>query len=787
MTILNRKLRRELWQSRGQHGAIALVVASGVAVFVMALGVLGFLQTTRDTYYERSRFGDLFASLVRAPRAITDSLAAIDGVAAAETRIVADVTLDVGGLDEPAVGRLISVPDSHDPVLNRVHLVRGRWPDRLADDEVVAAEAFVKANHLQLGDSVAAVINSRYQRLRIVGIGLSPEYVFQIRGGDLLPDNRRFGVFWMGRRSLEAALDMDGAFNDLSIKLLRGSRPLEIVDSVDAILEPYGGVGAILRDDQISAKFLNEEIKQLRSTALVAPMIFLGVAAFLVNIVLTRKIAGDREQIAALRAFGYRGSQIAWHYLQTALVVSLAGAAIGAIVGFRMGTGLARLYSEFYRFPEFIYHADWRVLLPAIGISTVAAMVGALRSVMGVIRMQPAEAMRPPSPARYRRSWIEWVPLGGRLPLELRMILRHLGRRPLSSAMASLGISTAVAIMMVSAFAPDALDYLMRFQFETAQRQDIQVVFKDVRSADAIFELAQMPGVEAVEPFRAIPVELVAQHRHHRTSILGVGEQRDLYRLLDQHERPLRIPPGGVVLSTALADILHVQAGETITIRVREGEKPTVPMEVTALVTELAGTNAYMDLATLHRMMRESNVVSGAFMAVDSMEVDRLYQQLKRTPRVAAVTVKRATIDQFKESVSKNTLQMQSFTLFFAAVIAVGVVYNTARISLDERSRELATMRVIGFTRTEVSILLLGELAVLTLVAIPVGWVLGYAFCSLMVEAFRSEMFRIPLIILPSSYAKSAFVTLIAAGVSSLLVRRKLDHLDLVEVLKTRN
>ena len=786
MSILDRKLVRELWRAKGQNLAIAVVVASGVAVFVMALGVLNFLQSTRDAYYDRYRFGDLFASVVRAPVSVAESLEAIDGVARVQTRIVSDVTLSVPGLDEPAVGRLISLPPDSNPTLNRIHLLKGRFPDPLRSDEVVAAEAFVKANHLELLDKVSAVINGRYQELRIVGVGLSPEYVFQIRAGDILPDERRFGVMWMQREALEAALDMDGAFNDLSLKMLRGAGQLDVLDRVDAILEPYGGVGAILREDQISAKFLNEEIKQLRSTALVAPIIFLAVAAFLLNIVLSRKVAGDREQIAALRAFGYWSTEVAWHYLKSSMVVALVGAVIGVLAGYQMGTGLARLYSEFYRFPEFVYRPDLRVMLPAVSLSLTAASVGAYRAVASVIRLQPAEAMRPPAPATYQRSLVERLGLGFLFPLTARMIFRQLGRRPIASLLATLGIAASVSVMVLSSFAPDALDYLLRFQFELAQRYDVQVVLKDSRSDEALFELGKMPGVQAVEPFRAIPVDLVAGHREYRTSILGVGQRRDLYRLLNSRELPIQVPPGGVVLSDALASVLRVQAGDIVVARVHEGEKPVLRLEVTGIVTELAGTNAYMDLRTLHRQMEEGDLVNGAYLAVDQQHVSQLYRKLKETPLVAAVSVKQATIDSFRETVSQNTLQMQSFTTFFAAVIAIGVVYNTARISLDERSRELATMRVIGFTRTEVSILLLGELAVLTILAIPIGWLLGYGFCWVMVEAFKTEMFRIPLIVLPSTYARAAIVTIVSAAVSGLVVRRMLDRLDLVEVLKTR-
>lgn len=785
MRMLDRKLFRELGHAKGQMLAIGMVVASGVAVFVMALSTLSFLRSTRDAYYDRYRFADVFASLRRAPEWISESISDIPGVASVQTRIVSDVTLDVPGLNEPAVGRLVSLPAAAES-LNEVYVRAGRLPDPIRPGEVLASEAFMTANQLDVGDSFAAVINGRLQRLQVVGIGLSPEYVFLMRAGDLLPDNRRFGVFWMQRRQLEAAFDMKGAFNDVALRLLRGSQQAEVMARLDWLLKPYGGIGSYDRSEQVSARFLDDEIKQLRATALILPAIFLGVAAFLLNVVLMRRITTQRDVIATLKAFGYGNAQIAWHYLKSALLVSAAGAVVGGIGGVWLASGLAGLYSEFYRFPSFVYRPDSRVLLAGFVLSLLAASAGAMHAVNAAVRLTPADAMRPAAPARFHRSFVEWLGLTRLIPLTVRMILRQLQRRPLSALFSSLGIASAVSVLVVGSFAPDAFDYLIDFQFRTAQRHDVQVIFEQTLSPSAAHDLLHLPGVQAAEPFRAIPVRLRHGHHSYRTSIMALGPRRDLYRLLGSNGSAVRLPPGGLVLSDKLADMLDVDSGGTVTVEVLEGQQPVRQVPVAGLVAEFTGTNAYMDRAALHRLMQEADVVSGAFLAVDPAYQQALYDELKQTPAVASVAVKDATIRQFTETIVENQLMMQSFTWFFAAVIAVGVVYNTARVSLDERSRELSTLRVIGFTRGEVSSILLGELAIVTLAAIPIGWLMGYAFCLAMVWGFESEMYRIPLVITPRSYATAALVTLAAAATSGLVVRRRLDQMNLVEVLKSR-
>ncbi len=786
MAMLRTKMMRELSQSKGQSFAIGAVVASGVAVFVMSLSTLSFLRSTRDAYYDRYRFGDVFASLTRAPNTLAKQLSAIEGVGVVETRIVSDVTLDVPDLEEPATGRLISIPREGEPRLNAFYIRAGRKPDPKRAEEVLVSEAFFISNHLEIGSTVSAVINGRLQKLRIVGVALSPEYVFQIKPGDLLPDDRRFGIFWMSEEHLEAAFDMDGAFNSVSLKLLLGTQVKEVLDNVDRLLAPYGCVGSIAREDQFSASFLDDEIQQLQGMAVIAPVIFLGVAAFLLNVVLSRRIGTEREIIATLKAFGYDNLQIAGHYLASAILVTLAGTVIGSIGGTMLASGLAKLYSEFYKFPEFNFRPDWRAVFIAVLISLAAAVVGGLRAVWQAVSLQPAEAMHAAAPSRYHKSVVEWLGLSWLVPLSGRMILRQIQRRPFNALFSVLGIAASVAVLLMGNFSPDAIGYLIKFQFETAQRQDVQVIFEKNLSPDGLFDLKHLPGVQAVEPFRSIGVKMRHEHHERRTSIMGLGSRRDLYRLLHSSEKPVRLPPDGLVLSDALAKLLHVSLGESVTVEVLEGERKTYELPVVGLAREYAGLNAYTDLDALHRLLNEGNVLTGAFISVDSNLKSKLYRDLKQMPAIGSATVKAATIKQFQDTIQENLFKFQAFNVVFAAVIACGIVYNTARISLDERCRELSTMRVIGFSKTEVATLLLGELAVFTLIAIPVGWLIGYSFCASMVAGFATEQYRIPLVIELRSFAKSAVVTIVAATISGLLVRRKLDGMDLVAVLKSR-
>jgi putative ABC transport system permease protein len=783
---LDRKLLRDLWGMKGQALAVALVIAAGVGMFVMSLSTLESLSNTLETYYQRYRFAHVFAMLKRAPNSLGDRVVEIPGVAQSSLRIVEDVTLDVEGMVEPAVGRLISIPERPSGEPNRLHIRRGRYIEPGRTGEVLVSEAFAEAHGFQPGDSVTAVINGRKQRLEIVGVAISPEYLIQISGTSMLPDDERFGVFWMGYPQLAAAFDMEGAFNSVTLTLMHGASEPDVIKRLDDLLQPYGGLGAYGRRDHVSHQYISDEIRQLRGMGLIAPTIFLAVAAFLLNIVLSRVISLQREQIAALKAFGYQRWEVGWHYVKLILAITAFGMALGTVVGVLLGWNMTEMYATFYRFPQFSFHLAPSVMVLAVLVSGGAALAGTLDAVRRAVRLPPAEAMRPVPPAVYRPTFIERSGLGAFLPHAARMILRQLERRPLKSALSSLGISMAVAVLILGSFSLDAIEYIMDFQFNLSQRQDVTIAFVEAAPGHVMHDVAHLPGVVDCEAFRSTPCRIRHQHRERRVAIMGLPAENRLFRLLDRDERQVPVPPEGLMMSEKLAEVLGVSVGDVVTVEVLEGERPVRDVRVTALAAEFGGTNAYMNIDALRRLLREGDTVSGAYLSVDAARLEQLHRQLKETPRVAGVTVKEAALQSFQDTVAENLLRMRLFNIAFAGVIAFGVVYNSARISLSERSRELATLRVIGFTRGEISAILLGELAVLTTIAIPVGLGLGYLLAWVVTLGLDTEIYRIPLVIEQSTYGFAATTVIVATFVSGLIVRERLDHLDLVAVLKSK-
>jgi putative ABC transport system permease protein len=786
MNALDRKLLRDLFHLRGQVIAIALVVACGISIFIAMISAYESLAMAQVEYYQQYRFAQVFAQLKRAPESVVEKIRAIPGVAQVQTRVVVDVTLDVPGRKEPAIGRFVSIPEQQIPMLNDVFIRQGRYIESGRSSEALVSEAFATANHLKLGDQIGAIVNGRWQKFILAGTALSPEYIYEIRRGDILPDNERFGVVWVGRKALGTAFNMDGAFNDVALSLMPHTNPQEVIFRLDQLLKPYGGFGAYDREDQISNQFVTDEITQLKTHALIIPTIFLGIAAFLLHILLSRLIGTQRDQIAILKSFGYSNWGVGWHFLKLVFVIVFLGAALGVISGLWLGQGMIQIYTRYYHFPSLTYQPGFALVVGAIAITATAAIVGAMIAVRQAVALPPAEAMRPEPPAQFRPTLVERFGLQAFLSPVGRIILRNLERKPVQALLSTLGIAMAIAMLIVGRYSEDAINYLIDVQFRLMQREDVTIVFNDPRSAQVRYDVEHLPGVLYSEPFRTVAVRLRNEHYTHQLGILGLEPSSDLHRLINRNLQPVDLPQAGVLLTTKLGEMLHVRSGDSLMVELLEGDRSTRTLRVAGLVDDLVGVSAYMNRHTLNRLLREGSTISGAYLAVDSAQLSQLYTLIKQTPAIASVTLRQTTIDRFQKTIAETRQIMNVMTVVFACIIAFGVVYNAARIALSERSRELATLRIIGFSRVQIAVVLLGEQAVLTIAAIPVGILMGYGLVLLLSLAYNTELYRLPPIITRTNYAFALIVVAIAALISGLLVRRQLDTLDLVAVLKTR-
>ncbi|MDG6773171.1 FtsX-like permease family protein [Thiomicrorhabdus sp. ZW0627] len=786
MNAIDIKLWRELWNMRMQALAIAMVIVSGVAIFIMSLSTYDSLYETRESYYSDHHFADVFANLKRAPISVEKRIREIPGVDKVETRVVTYVNLDVEGYSEPISGHLISLPDQSRGLLNQIVLRSGKLVEPKRDDEIIISEEFANAHHLKPGDKIRATINGRSKVLRIVGTGLSPEYIYQIAPGAMFPDYKSYGVMWMARKPLATAYDMDGAFNDVSLTLTKGANEQDVIDRLDQILKPYGGIGAYARKDQLSNRFLTEELKSLQNMATMFPIIFFGVAAFLLNVVISRLISLEREQIAVLKAFGYSNFDVGLHYSKLVLMIVTLGILIGTGFGIWMGKGLSNLYMDVYSLPYMYYVLHPQVIATSILVSVGVAVLGTLFAVSQAAKLPPAQGMRPEQPSTYKPTSLERLGLQKHFSQSSRMILRHIERRPFKSVLTTLGISMACGIMMVGGFQESAIEEMVDVQYSMSQREDFMIGYSEPTSNDSLYSLRGLQGVEYVEGFRNVAAKLKFEHRSYRTTVNGVEPSSKLMRLLDQDLHEIKLPAEGAIITDYLAELLHIKTGDTLTIEVLEGRRPTIQVPIVGTAKQYLGVSVYLQRETLNRLLKEGDVISGAYMTVDEKYRKQVYAKLKGMPRIVGAVEQRSSIEGFYEMMDNTILFFTFITTLLGGSIAFGVVYNSMRIALSERNRELASLRVLGLRRSEVAYILLGELALLTIIAIPIGFLIGNGLCYYLALKFDSDLYRIPVVLNPDIYAFAALVVIVSSIISAIMIWRNLAHLDMVAVLKAK-
>lgn len=787
MSPLDHKLLRDLWRMKGQAIAIGAVIAMGVLMLVMMTGLVASLTETRDAYYDRYRLADVFAPVARAPERLAAQLAEIPSVSSVQTRVVGRALIDLPTQVLPVQAQAVSLPDRGPPALNDVFLTDGRMPASGRADEVLLLNSFAAEHDLRPGDTLRATMNGSRRSFDIVGLAQSPEFLYTTAPGELVPDDARFGVIWMVRSGLSAAYDMEGAFNEVLLGLARGSSEEALLDAVDRALESYGGTGAYGLADQLSNAFVTQEIEGLEASTVGVPPIFLAVAAFLLYIVISRVVQAEREEIGLMKAFGYTDIEVGTHYFKLILAIAAGGALAGCLGGIAAGRGLIGLYTEYFKFPFLVFQLDPASFAIGITVSILSASAGGIFVLRRVFALTPAVAMRAPAPPNFSRTGRIGQSFSQLLDQPSRMVLRRLTRQPGRMAGSIIGIASGMALSAAMLTIYAGFDRSIDQTFSIVDRSDVMVSFTHAVSDKTLFELVRLPGVERAEPVRNVSVVLRNGLESHRGGLIGLPPAPELNRALDDTLAPIELPDRGVVLSDVLAEILDISPGDTLIAEVREGRQPRLEIPVAATAQTLLGSPAYMSLDALNRAMREPGRISGAYLTIDEAEAEAIYAALQDMPTVAGLSVKSQARDAFLRMLNEGAGAIRYAMGVIAFVITFGIVYNAARIALAERARDLASLRVIGFTKGEAAFVLLGELAVVTLVALPVGAGLGYYLSFVIAAGFSTELYQIPAVFDPTTYGQAMLVVLGAALVSGWLVKRDLDRSDLIEALKTRD
>ncbi len=786
LSTLDKKLLRDLWRIKGQALAVILVIAAGIALQVMSHGMMRSLEETMRAYYERYRFADIYAPVKRAPAHVVSEIQALDGVSDAIGRITGGGLIELPEAETPVSAKIVSFdPDTFSPI-NGIYLAEGRMIDPTRRNEILLLRPFAEAHGLSPGDEISITVYGARYRFKISGLALSPEFVYAIPPGAFVSDPASYAIVWASNEAIEAAFDLDGAFNEFLLATARGANSQALIDELDRLLAPYGAIGAFSRADQTSNRYLVEELAQLNTMGRVMTPIFLGVAVFLMNIVITRLVETERDQIGIMKAFGYANHEVGAHYLKFVIVIALAGAVVGWGGGLWLGKLIAGIYQTYFHFPFLVFVAEFGTFAIALAVSGAAAALGAIAAVRSAIALSPAVAMRPPAPPKFARGRGFSGRIFNSVDQLSRMIFRRLAHQPFRAALTTFGIGAAMSLSVMMRFNVNATDYMLDVSFNIVDRSDIFVSFIEPLSQEAVFELGHIEGVTLVEPVRSSPVLFLNKRITQLGAITALSEQPVLNRVVDENLLPVTIRGEGIVLSRQLADLLAAPVGEMIRVELRDGRRPVLDVPVVGVVEALVGTPAYMPIDALNRRLKEPLRISGAYLKADPLKRASVYRELKSFPEIAGVSLQREAYKNFEKVIDEGPGTFRYIMTVFSIVIAVGVVYNSARIGFIERSHDLASLRVMGFTKTEAGYVLLGEIIALVIFALPIGSVLGFLIWSYLAGALSTELYQIPVIYREDGLGYAAMIVLLAATAASAYIQRDINRLDLVSALKTK-
>ena len=791
MRVLHHKLIRDLRENAVTLAVVVAIIAIGTGSLIGLGCAQRILEASQSAYYRAYRFADFWVDVKKAPLSAVERIARVPGVEAVATRVIFDVIVDVPGEVRPLTGRLISTPArGFDRCINGICLLRGSGFSDDRDEEVILSEAFAKAHRLRIGDRIQVILNRKRESFTIVGTAISPEYVYMVRGpGDLVPDAKHFGVLYVKDRYAREVLDFQDACNQVTGQLVPGA-PVDVdllLEQIDRWLAPFGVLEKTPRHRQASNRFLSDEIRGLGITAAIMPAIFLGVAALVLNILMIRMAQRQRTTIGTLKALGYSNRRVMGHYLMFGVAVGVCGGLAGCALGITMAWGMIEVYRSFFQFPDFVFQTYPDLLTIGIAVSVVFSVLGTLRGVWEVLRLHPAEAMRPRPPERGGRIWLERVTwLWNLFSFDTQLALRNVFRNRIRTFTSIVASALAVSIIFMAMVMYDSFLYLVDYQFEKVSHSDVDIGLRDEESVDALLEARELPAVDYAEPMFGIVCDLRHGPDSRRMSISGLTPDHRLITPMCADGDPIRIPREGLVLSSKLAELLHADIGDRLDLTPVRGRRETVQVRVASIVDSFLGLDCYADQRYLSSLVGEALAVNAVQASINPAELQNLYRRIKDLPNARNLTVRADA----KQNIEKTLIETSVFSIglmvIFAGVIAFGSTLNNALIEIGDRIREISTLRVLGYRPGQIAAMMFRQALVTFTVGVLLSFPLGLAMIHSIASAYDSELYRMPVVVRPVLVVVTLGLAFLFLATAQVFVYRQIKKLDWLEGVKVK-
>lgn len=808
-TLLNTKLYRDLWTSKWQFMAVAFVVVLGVSMYVAGLVSYHNLFESYTTSYRRLRFADLWVGCDQAPEEVVRVIEKMPGIAKVVGRVNVEYPLLLAGdSDTSVVGRFIGLPAQGRPALNDVHVVSGRYFKPQARREALLETGFARSHRIEPGDLITADVEGSTEDFRVVGLVQSPEYIVAVRNKQYgMPTPSTFGVVFVPQEQAQESFNLVGKITEICALVeglpsgppsaARGSgltskHPL--VKAVHEMLKPYGAGDPTVQDEQASNEALRIDLQSIQQLATIFPSLFLLAAAMTIYVLMTRIVLSQRPHIGFLRASGFTQRAVIQHYLSYTLVVGLLGGLAATVAGYYMGYLITREYVTTLNIPYLAMQARWDIVATGIAISLLTCVVAGFLPAWSAGMMPPAVAMRDEVPGPTRRLAMDRLLTAfASLPYTLKVPLRNLVRSRRRTFSTALGIASGVSLVLVSAMFLDAIDFSITSYFGKMQVYDALVQFLPDQSADMVYHLSLRPGVEIAEAGLSLPVELERQGKKFSTMLLGLPPRGKLYRVLDTEGKPTHLTDDSLRIGNLVRRRLGLETGDEVMVRYSFSSKE-VPaegmMRIGPPIQQPATTLVYANIDIVRKLFGSSlhlanRPVTGVALKADPRYMDSLRHHLHNLPQAAAVEI---TADTKKEldAMMRFTYIFISVMLLFGGSLAFAIVFNTLSINVIERTREVASLRTLGFQNSQIARMLTLENLMVAVLGLLLGFPLGRLLCNWLIKTYQSETVDLQVILYPRTYVLTAVGMVLIVIVAQIPSLRSVSRLDLAKATKER-
>lgn len=779
MKKLDRRLVRLINHSKGQFVAIASVIILGIMIYVAMNSAYINLDISLKYHYETHSFADVFSEVIKISENAVEDLNDISGVAKAEGRVTYDVPLKTDDQKKVNV-RIVSSPYAEDSI-NRLHAVEGK-NILTNDNECLLIEKFAQARNIQIGDTITPHILGRDYELQVVGIVSSPEYVYLMENEQtLLPDFKKFGVVYTTESLAQDAFGLGSNYNQVMFRLEPDLNVDEMVNLLEKKMDRYGVSRIYPQKDQLSNRMIGEEMKGLEQMASVVPVVFLGVAALIMGIMINRLVKGDRVTIGILKSMGYSNWDVMLHYTKLSVIIGLAGGFLGVAAGYMVSIAFTDLYGAFFSIPtlKFVMRLDillWASILTGM-FSVLAGVFGARRA-MGIA---PAESMRPEPPKTGKRIWLEGTKMWKYFNFSNKMVARNMLRNKKRIIFVAFGVAVTYSIILMPFFMLEEFTNMFDVMFGEFQTMDYNMNFSQGVEDSVLYDLKNRLDVDAVEGKVEFPFELRNQWKTKVVNVIGLQENSQFFNFKDRNFQPVDLGPGDLFLNEGLARVLSVEEGDYIMVETYIPGRDDIELRVTKIIKQNLGSNAYMNIEDMQRLFLDDQYITGAYVDTDK-NIKEAVDNYRIITSVQSLGDLRDTFTEFLEL----TIASLVTYVFLGGIMGFAVVYNSTIMNINERRLEFSSLRVMGFTKNEIFVGLLKENLINGLIGIIVGIPMGDWMIKSIADQFATDLYSFDAIVKPGHIVGAALTTLFFVVIAQAAAYGKIRRLDFIESLKSR-